>query len=143
MQEEKDFLFFKKVNYNGILYNGDMGKAVMICTPSYVFLIGYENFQVLNHWGKSKGTDEIRWKFHAVDVVFSDFDSVADLENYLKGVLSEDNVFEINALDKFSVQAGWLFFGGLTFRKAQRKKIVINLQPKKNRIKMREFYSLS
>ncbi|HDQ15935.1 MAG TPA: hypothetical protein ENN45_02635 [Bacteroidetes bacterium] len=65
------------------------------------------------------------------------------MENYLKGVFSEDNVFEINALDNFSVQAGWLFFGGLSFRKHGRRKITIDLQPKRNRVKMKEFYSFS
>jgi hypothetical protein len=142
MQEGKNYLFFRKVNYNGVLYNGQMGNAAMICTPSYVFLIDYENFQVLNHWGTSKGTDEIRWKFHPADEIFSDFSKTEELENYLKGMLSEDNVFEVSALDKFSVQLGWLFFGGLTFRKQGRKKIAINLQPKSNRKKMREFYGL-
>ncbi len=144
MQEGKDFLFFKKVNYNGFLYNGDLGNAVMICTPSYIFLIKHDNFQILNNWGIPKGVDEvIRWKFNAVDEIFSDFSSTLELETHLKAKLSEDNVFEVNALEKFSVQLGWLFFGGITIRKQGRKKIVINLQPKKNRLKMKEFYGIN
>jgi len=142
MKEGTDYLFFKKTTMNGMLYNGYIGKAAMVCTPSYVFCVEYENFQILNNWGESKGVDEIRWSFNPPDEIFEDMGSITEMEAFFKANLKEDNVFEVNALDKFQIQKGFLFFGSLGFKKKDRRKLVTNLQPQSNRIKMRQFYGM-
>jgi len=142
MQEGTDYLFFRKINMNGVLYNGYMGNAAMICTPTYAFCVEYENFQILNNWGVSKGVDEIRWKFNPPNEIFENMESIVEMESFFKENLKEDNVFEVNALDKFKVQKGFLFFGGLGFKKKDRRKLVINLQPQSNRVRMRQFYGM-
>ena len=66
--------------------------------------------------------------------------SVAEFEEQMMTKLPHPRVYEVAALETFSVNVGWWIFGGMTVKKEGGSRQTINVQPKDLRAKIAEFY---
>lgn len=139
MKADIDYLFIKKADINEGLTSGTVSKSAIYFTKEYFFVIPFDSVHI---WDSSK-TD-----FNNAKEFIEDINSkaesipVEEFQNMCIDFLPNERVYKVDALEKFSMQVGFLIFGGMRMKKAGEQVQVANIQPKSLRSEIKKFYGL-
>ena len=139
MKIKKDYIFVEKADINEGLTSGTVSKIAMYFTKDYFFIIPYNSVHL---WGSTK-TD-----FNNADEFIEDTNSkinlitVEEFQNTCINFLPNERVYKVDALQKFTIQVGFLMFGGMRVKKMGEQVQSVNIQPKSVRAKIKDFYNL-
>jgi len=140
MQANKDFIYVPKADINEGLSSGTITKAALYFTKEYLFVLPFESLQVLLATTETK-FDNMKDFVSDLNRLIPDLNT-ANFHSQLLSMLSEDRVYHISDLEKFTVQVGFWIFGGMRLRKKGGSLQAFNIQPKALREKIKDFYGL-
>lgn len=140
MTENQDYIFVPKIDLNEILSTGSVTKGALFCTKNNFYVIPFNS---VNVWNQSDS------KFSNAKDFISDLNlrisslSINEFEDYMAEVLSPDRIYNVSALEKFSMQVGFFIFGGARMKRVGEGVQVMNIQPKSVRLAIKNFYGLA
>ena len=139
MKINKEYIFVKKADINEGLTSGTVSKAAVYFTKDYFFVIPFDSIHI---WDSSK-TDFNNAKEFIEDLnTRGEQISVEEFQNTCIDFLPNERVYKVDALEKFSMQVGFLIFGGMRMKKPGEQVQVANIQPKSVRARIKAFYGL-
>jgi hypothetical protein len=136
MIENTDYIFAPKADINEGLTTGEVTKASVFFTKTYMFILPFHG---VNVW------DESKTKYSNSKEFLDDLNlrikqlSVDEFENMMVDFLPNDRVYRMKALEKFNINTGLL--GGIRLKKPGEQLQAINLQPRTLRSEVKNFYS--
>lgn len=139
MKANIDFLFVPKADINEGLTSGTVSKSAIYFTKEYFFVIPFDSVHI---WDNSK-TDYNNAKEFIKDInLRANSISVEEFQNNCVDFLPNERVYKVDALEKFSIQVGFLIFGGMRMKKPGEQIQAVNIQPKSLRAEIKKFYGL-
>jgi len=139
MKPDIEYIFVKEADINEGLTSGTISKASIYFTKEYFFIIPFES----EHIWKTSNTDYTNTKefIEFINTYIENF-SINEFQNKCIDFLPNERVYNIDALEKFSMQVGFSIIGGMKMKKYGEQVQVANIQPKSLRSKIKKFYKL-
>lgn len=140
MTENQDYIFVPKIDLNEILTTGSVTKGALFCSKNNFYVIPFNS---VNVWNQSDSNFT-----NAKDFIVEVNKQLPTLNNtefedYMAKVLSPDRIYNVSALEKFSMQVGFFIFGGARMKRVGEGVQVMNIQPKSVRLAIKNFYGLA
>ncbi|MCD4792417.1 MAG: hypothetical protein K8R54_04230 [Bacteroidales bacterium] len=139
MKVNIDFLFVPKADINEGLTSGTVSKSAIYFTKEYFFVIPFGSLHI---WDNSKMDFNNAKEFIEDINSRADSISVEEFQNNCVDFLPNERVYKVDALEKFSIQVGFLIFGGMRMKKPGEQVQAANIQPKSLRAEIKKFYGL-
>jgi hypothetical protein len=136
-----DYIYVDKADVNEGLSKGKITKAALYFTREYVYVVRFENLQVLLA-GMQTQFEKNKKKVADLNKKLPDLDAES-FHRLLQELLEPENIYKIAELEKFTVQLGFWIFGGIQVRKKACELQKFNIQPLSLREEIKKFYKFS
>ncbi len=141
MTENLDYIYVLKSDVNEGLTSLTVTKAALFFTKKYIFIIPFESTNIVGIPGLKEKYDDIHQYINELISRMKEI-HIEDFENEMKTILPKERIFEFSSLEKFEIKVGFGIFGGLSLKTYKQEKKGVNIQPKKKRQQIRDFYKI-
>lgn len=142
MEENRDYIFVRKVDVNEGITTGTITKASMFITAKYVFIVPHDSIGVLGNVATTTNYTNVDEFLQQLEDKL-EHSEVDEIEQELIDFLPEERVFKVSQTKKLSINVGFWLIGGMKIAKADGNTKVINVQPKATRAAIKELLATS
>jgi hypothetical protein len=134
------YIFKNFVNINEGITTGTITNAAMFFTKEYFYVIPLDAF---GSTGMTVTQTDYTNTEEFISYITQNIDNLSqfELHKIMVDFLPPNRIHKIVTLDKFSIKTGWLT-GGIRYKQIGENLKIVNIQPKKIRVKLKEFYNV-